>query len=112
MANLKSVFDKGYKPNFSDEIYTISLVRPSVPVTYQLVDNEGIALRGWFYGPELCPISSQRMKKIWEVEKILDQREFENGKNGSVPMCLVKWKNHTDVYNSWIPSSSVQFKTL
>jgi hypothetical protein len=110
IANIKSAFEKGYKPNFSDEIYTVNIVRETAPITYGIVDNDGKALRGWFYEQELCPVFSQKMQKLWEVEKILEHKEFEHGKAGSVPMLLVKWKNRTEDYNSWIPSSSVQFK--
>lgn len=102
----KHVFEKGYQPNFTSEIFTIQRVRKeSAPVTYALTDDTGQKIKGWFYRADLCPIYSRSGGKMWEIEKILDKvlKREEGGE-----FMLVKWKGLDDTYNSWIPSHSIR----
>ena len=49
----KSLFEKGYKANWTNEIFVVSEVNKTVPVTYQLKDLEGEEIYGKFYENEL-----------------------------------------------------------
>lgn len=61
IENTKHVFEKGYLPRFSGEIFRIARVRcgdlriaPTLPVTYRLVaDADGTPVPSWFYKNEL-----------------------------------------------------------
>ena len=53
ISKVKSLFEKGYMANWSEEIFTIQEVHPSDPPVYQLVDDIGEVLNGTFYEPEL-----------------------------------------------------------
>ena len=47
------VFDKGYTPNWTEEIFVIDKVLPTKPVTYSIVDLTGESIKGSFYEQEL-----------------------------------------------------------
>ena len=49
----RQVFDKGYTPNWTEEIFVIDKVLPTKPVTYSIVDLMGEAIKGYFYAQEL-----------------------------------------------------------
>lgn len=53
----KNVFEKGYKPTFSNSIYYISDVLNTVPVMYKLSDSNGQVL-GSFYKNELSKLKN------------------------------------------------------
>lgn len=61
MARTKSIFTKGYQPNFSDELYIITNVAPASGVRrepmYYLKDKSNNALKGRYYRQELVRIS-------------------------------------------------------
>ena len=46
-------FKKGYKQNFTDEIFTIRRIATFNPPTYNLTDADGETIQGKFYEPEL-----------------------------------------------------------
>ena len=92
----RKVFDKGYTPNWTEEIFVINKVSPTKPVTYSIVDLTGEEIKGSFYKQEL-----QRAKQqTFRIEKVIRR---DNKKK----MALVKWSGYPDNFNSW-----VRFKDL
>lgn len=53
MANYKEVFDKGYLPNWSDEILTVAKVKEGNPPTYKVKDDNNEMFEGSFYKEDL-----------------------------------------------------------
>jgi hypothetical protein len=53
----KNIFTKGYKHNWSKEIFTISQIHQTVPITYSVKDESGEEITGKFYAQELIPTS-------------------------------------------------------
>jgi hypothetical protein len=49
----KTKFDKGYKHNWTTEIFVVSEVRPTNPITYKVKDLDGEDIIGSFYTQEL-----------------------------------------------------------
>ena len=49
----RQVFDKGYTPNWTEEIFVIDKVLPTKPVTYSIDDLMGESIKGSFYEQEL-----------------------------------------------------------
>src|ERR1700709_2308155 len=49
----RNTFDKGYISKFTTEIFKVSEVVSSIPITYKLVDNNNEKLLGTFYKDEL-----------------------------------------------------------
>ena len=49
----KKTFEKGYTPRWTEEVFTISAVQNTSPVTYKIVDLNGEEIQGTFYEAEL-----------------------------------------------------------
>ena len=49
-------FRKGYKQNFTDEVFTVEKVNTLNPPTYTLVDTNDEKILGKFYEPELVQV--------------------------------------------------------
>nr|CAD2198386.1 unnamed protein product [Meloidogyne enterolobii] len=104
----KDVFQKGYLPNFTDEIFVIKQVRlvPHQRPTYRLSDKKGELIRGWFYANDLCLVRERKKEDVlYDIEKVLKKRNFD-GEN----QYFVKWKGYGTRFNSWIPASSVNWR--
>ena len=49
----KMTFAKGYTPNWTNEIFIVHAVNPTVSVTYRLKDHDGEVVGGGFYEHEI-----------------------------------------------------------
>ena len=90
------VFDKGYTPNWTEEIFVIDKVLPAKPVTYNIVDLMGESIKGSFYEQELQKAKQQTFR----IEKVIRR---DNKKK----MALVKWSGYPDKFNSWVSSKDL-----
>jgi len=86
------VFDKGYTPNWTEEVFTIDKIQCTNPITYKLKGLNNEEIKGSFYEPELL----KAKQDIFRIEKIIRK---DHGKK----QALVKWKGYTDDFNSWVP---------
>ena len=78
-------FRKGYLPNWTDEIFTISKrITKECPI-YKLTDNSGEILEGQFYEEELQKVIKE--DNMFRIESILCKRERRRD-----TLLLVKWK--------------------
>lgn len=95
ISKYKSLFAKGYTPNWTTEIFRINKVRLTDPITYLLRDWEEKDISGGFYEYEL-----QRVKypKLYLVEKILKRKGDK---------VFVKWLGFSEKFNSWIDKNSL-----
>jgi len=53
LSVVKNTFDKGYLPRYTEEIFKISEVNDTIPVTYYVSDSKGERIKGSFYESEL-----------------------------------------------------------
>lgn len=90
VSKLKHVFEKGYTPNFTTEIFTVAAVKPTNPVTYRLKDYLDQPIQGGFYEEE---ITSVKYPQVYLVEKVLKRRGNQ---------VYVKWLGFDSSHNSWI----------
>ncbi|XP_015119441.1 uncharacterized protein LOC107042770 [Diachasma alloeum] len=90
ISKYKNVFEKGYTPNWTTEIFTISHVVNTNPVIYKLVDYEEKPVEGGFYQEELTRVT---YPDVYLVEKILRRRGNR---------VFVKWLGFDSSHNSWI----------
>ena len=94
----KGTFEKGFETNFTEELYKISEIRPTNPVTYKLVDLEDEEIIGSFYKENLQKSSQE----VYFIEKIL-RRRVRNG----IKEVYVKWSGYSPRFNSWLPEGEV-----
>ena len=87
----RRVFDKGYTPNWTEELFVIDKVNSTKPVTYNVVDLLGEKVEGSFYEKELLKAKQQTFR----IENVV-RRDNKKKK------ALVKWKGYSDKFNSWV----------
>lgn len=90
ISRIKKDFTKGYWPQWSNEIYIVHKVQPTVPVTYLLKDNRGEIIKGGFYQEEL---NKSKYKDTYLIEKVI-KRKGEK--------LLVRWLGFDKTHDSWI----------
>jgi hypothetical protein len=67
IAVKKNIFEKGYTPNYSKEIYIVSDVLGRFPATYTLKDKSGKTFRRPYLTTELVPAGTN--KNINRIKK-------------------------------------------
>ena len=94
----KTLFDKGYMPNWATEHFTLSKAVPLRKETkrrvYKLVDYNEEDVKGSWYPEELQEISDNQ----YYIEKVLRRRTLPNG----TKELFVRWEGWSVKYNSWI----------
>ncbi|XP_018400885.1 PREDICTED: uncharacterized protein LOC108778252, partial [Cyphomyrmex costatus] len=86
----KTIFEKGFTPNWTTEVFKIVKVQQTNPVTYLLEDFRGELIAGGFYEYELHRVPNP---DVYLVEKVLRKRGNE---------VYVKWLRLDKSHNSWI----------
>ena len=99
LSRTKAVFEKGYLPNWSEEIYEIVQVKNTNPFTYILKDMNGEVLSGSFYNEEL----QKTKQEVFRIEKIIRKKKIKGVEYG-----LVKWLGYNENFNSWEPISELE----
>lgn len=90
ISKYKNVFEKGYTPNYTTEIFRIKSIQVTNPVTYLLEDYAGNPIKGGFYKEEL---KRTRYPNTYLVEKVLKTKGDK---------AYVKWLGFSNNHNSWI----------
>ena len=91
----KGTFEKGFTPNWTEEVFTISSVKATNPPTYTIKDTLGEPVQGTFYEQEL----QLSVQEIFRIERVL-----RNKKN----QVYVMWKGYSNAFNSWIPLTDLE----
>ena len=94
ISKYKRHFEKGYTPNWTEEIFTIDKINMTNPVTYQVRDLNNENILGSFYTGELFPAK----KNIFRIEKVIKRKNKK---------ALVKWVGYSDKHNSWVQFSDL-----
>lgn len=90
ISRLKTVFEKGYTPNWTPEIFTVIKVQKTNPVTYKLKDYQNNPMDGGFYEFELLKVKDP---DVYLVEKVIKRRGNQ---------VFVKWLGFDNKHNQWI----------
>lgn len=85
----KYLFDKGYTPKWTTELFRIVKVCLTNPTTYLLEDLRQNPLRGGFYAQEL---QKTKQPDVYLVEKILRRKGSK---------VYIKWLGLDNSHNSW-----------
>ena len=93
----RKVFDKGYTPNWTEEIFLIDKIQSTNPITYRLKDLNNEEIEGSFYEPEFL----KAKQDVFCIEKVI-RRDYKK------KQALVKWLGYSDDFNSWVPLKDLQ----
>ena len=93
----RNVFDKGYTPNWTEEVFTVDKIQYTNPITYKIKDLMGEDIKGSFYEPELL----KAKQDVFRIDKVI-RRDYKK------KQALVKWKGYSVDFNSWIPIKDLQ----
>lgn len=90
VSKSKQIFEKGYTPNWSTEIFTVEKVMKTVPFTYRLKDYQEQPIAGGFYEEELL---KTKYPDIYLIEKVVRKRGDHY---------YVKWLGFDETHNSYV----------
>ena len=67
ISKYKNIFDKGYTPNWSEEVFVVNKLQNTVLWTYLINDLNGEEIKGSFYEKEL----QKTDQKEFRIEKVI-----------------------------------------
>ena len=67
ISKYKSIFAKGYAPNWSEEVFVVIGIKNTVPWTYVVSDLKGEEITGSFYEKDLQKTSQEKCR----IEQVL-----------------------------------------
>ena len=102
ISKKKGTFEKGYLPNWTEEVFSIAQRLRRIPPVYRLREYDGTMLDGTFYERELQRVQ-QSEADLFRIEKILKTR----GK-GKDEEYLVRGREWPSKYDQWIRASSLK----
>lgn len=103
ISKTKGTFEKGYLPNYSEEIFKIKKVLSRrKPTVYILEDLNGEEIDSIFYEQELCKVQVAD-DRTYKIDKILKT----SGK-GDNKKYFVSWFGYGSKFNSWISAKDIQ----
>ena len=89
-----TVFKKSYLPLWTEELFEISSIQYTNPITYKLRDLNNEEISGTFYEQEL----QKSHQDTFRIEKVLKTKGDK---------LFVKWLGYSDDFNSWIDKKNV-----
>jgi hypothetical protein len=95
LSKVKRHFDKGYLPNYTEEIFKVSQVikKHGKPTQYKVTDYHENELEGAFYAAEIQKVE---LPDTYMIEAVLATR-----KRKGATEYLVKWLGYGPEFNSW-----------
>lgn len=96
----KGVFDKGYLPSWTHELFKVVSARTAPGKRlYKVRDYADEILEGHFYPEELQSITDTG---VYTIEKVLAKRTHKGVKE-----VHIKWKGWPTKFNTWIPETDI-----
>jgi len=99
ISRIKGVFEKGYEINWTPEVFVITQIHFTDPITYNLNDLMGEEVDGSFYEQEL---QVTKLKDFSLVEKVLKKRKVK-GKEQK----FVKFFGWPSKFDQWLDAKDV-----
>ena len=91
----RKIFDKGYTANWTEEIFVVSKILNTNPITYEINDLHGEKITGSFYEQELLKTEQNK----YRIENVIRKDKKK---------ALVEWSGYDKSFNSWVPISDLQ----
>ena len=96
ITKYKHIFEKGYIPKWTEEIFIVKRLIPRNPVVYKIEDLNGAEIEGVFYEPELQKVIKKE-NEAFVINKIIKEKT-EKG----IKKYFVSWRGYPSTFNSWI----------
>ena len=87
----RKVFDKGYIPNWAEEIFLVDKIQSTNPITYRLKDLNNEEMQGSLYELELLKAKQDVFE--FRIDKVI-RGDYKK------KQALVKWLGYSDDFNS------------
>ena len=94
----KKPFDKGFYPNWTDQVYEVAKTSSDRVPLYKIEDEKKKIEKPRFYRDQIQDI----IVGEYRVEKIIKRRIYKGKKQ-----CFIKWLNYPNEYNSWVDESEI-----
>lgn len=94
LTKKQDVFHKGYLPCWTEELFTVSALQFTDPITYNISDINGEQIKGTFFEQEM-QTSTQDTSRIDKMVKTKGNK------------LLVKWLGYSHDFNSWVDKEDV-----
>ena len=94
----KGTFEKGFRARWTQQVYRVSDVQRTIPITYKVEDLNGRQLPNSYHEPELL----KAKQELFFIEQVLDTKKI-NGRDYS----LVRWEGYGSDFDQWIASTEV-----
>lgn len=101
ISKYKHALEKGYKGNWSDEVFTIKNIINRNPVVYTIADLAGEPIDGVFYTEELQKVILSPAT-VYKIDKIIRKRH----RNGRTEL-YVHWRGYPKKFDSWISAADL-----
>ena len=98
---MRENFDKGYLPNWSQELFVVDKAEPGAPPLYSLKNLNGEKLYGRFCAEEIQQVAKPE-EDIYRIEAVLGSRR-RAGKR----QVLVRWRGFPVKFDSWLNAKDV-----
>ena len=99
ISEYKNIFAKGYVPKkWSEEVFIITKVKNTVPLTYIFSNLKGEEIVGKFYKKKLQK-TNQKKFRVERIIKIKSNKQY------------VKWKGYDNSFNSWIDNKDILWRS-
>ena len=96
ISKLKKTFEKGFEPNWTEEIFVVHKVQNTQPITYKIKDLNDEPIVGSFYEQQLQATD----QKVFRIDKIIRR-------NYKTKQALVRWRGYDKSFDSWIPFKDI-----
>ena len=94
ITKYKNLIDRGYTQRWAEEVFKISKIQLTIPVTYKITDYNGEQIQGSFMNKNF----KRHHKKTFRIEKVFKRQGDKS---------LVKWMGYLKSFNSWIDTKAM-----
>ena len=90
----QNLFEKGFIPRWTEEVFRISKIVLTIPITCKIIDINGEEIELSFYEQEL----QKTTQEIFSIEKVLKRMGDKS---------FVKWFGYSDAFNSSVDNKAI-----